>query len=177
MDLLAATVVDVERYAATKGWGQPPRLYALTRKKAIRFPDPETAVGLHGKPDDALIPMEQDPLPPGEPDEVLASIQWPKQVEGCVLVTELLVLPPDAEKEAPSDPAAAEVWAANRPDRQEARLAVGVLRDGSYTCCLQIRESQELIVATGLADDLVATLFATLVPADTTDPNVSPSAG
>jgi hypothetical protein len=177
MDSLASAVVDVERYAATKGWGRPPQLYALTRKKTIRSADPETAAVLHDKQDDALIPMEQDPLPAGEPDEVLASIQWPTQVEGCVLVTELFVLPPGAEKEAPADPAAAEKWAARRLDRKEARLAVGVLRDGSYACCLQLRDSQELIIAPDLADDLVATLFATFVPGDIAEPDVSPGAG
>src|SRR5436190_18112461 len=116
MDSLASAVIDVERYAATKGWGRSPQLYALTRKRAIRFPGPETAAILRDKPDDALIPMEQDPLPPGEPEEVLASIQWPEQVEGCVLVTELLILPPGTEKEAPSEATAAETWAASRPD-------------------------------------------------------------
>lgn len=177
MDALASAVIDVECHAATKGWGCRPQLYALTRKKTIRSPTPKVAAVLHGKRDDALISIEQDPLPPGEPDKVLATIGWTEEVEGCVLVTELLILPPGAEKEAPREPGAAEKWAASRPDRKKARLAVGVLRDGSYTCCLQLENEQELIVAPELADDLVAALFATLVPGNTTDPDVLPSPG
>ncbi len=177
MDALASAVIDVERYAAAKGWEQPPQLYALTRKKTIRDPTPEVAAVLQGKRDDALIPIEQDRPIPGDPDKVLATIGWSEEVEGCVLVTELFVLPPDAEKEAPGEPAAAERWAASRPDRGKARLAVGVLRDGSYTCCLQLKNEEELIVAPDLADDLVAALFATLVPGDTTDPDVLPGPG
>jgi len=175
MDSLASAVVDVERYAASKGWGQPPQLYALARKKTIPVTGQKIAI-LAGRQDDELISIEQDPLPPGEPDQVLASIHWPKEVEGCVLVTELLALPPDAEKEAPGDPAAVEKWAASRPDSKEARLAVGVLRDGSYTCCLQLRDDKELIISPELADDLVTALLVTFIPADTADPDVSPTA-
>jgi hypothetical protein len=177
MNELASAVIDVERYAATKGWGRRPQLYALTRKETIRFPTPKAVAVLHGRRDDALIPIEQDPLPPGEPDQVLATIGWTEEVEGCVLVTELFILPPGAEKEAPGEPAAAEKWAASRPDRKKGRLAVGVLRDGSYTCCLQLENDEELIVAPELADDLVAALLATLVPGNSTDPDVLPRPG
>ena len=177
MDWLASAVVDVERYAASKGWGRPPQLYALARKETLRSADSKTAAVVLGRPDDALIPIEQDPLPPGEPDDVLATIEWPEDVEGCVLVTELLILPPDAGKEVPGDPATVEEWAASRPDRKKARLAVGVLRDGSYTCCLQVRDDEGLIVAPELADDLVAALFTTFAPTGTTDPDVSSRTG
>jgi hypothetical protein len=172
MDALACVVIDVGRYAAMKGWGRPPQLYALTRKKTIRSPAPTVAAAVQGKRDDALIPIEQDPLPPGDPDTVLAAIGWTEEVEGCVLVTELLVLPPGAEEEALTEPAAAEERAASLPGRKKARLAVGVLRDGSYACCLQLENEKELTVSPGLAPVLVAALFATLVPGNTAAPDV-----
>jgi len=177
MEPLASAVIDVERYAATKDWGQRPQLYALTRKGTIQDPTPKVAEVLQGKRDDALIPIEQDRPMLGAPDKVLATIGWAEEVEGCVLVTELVVLPPGAEKEAPGEPVAAEKWAASRPDGKRARLAVGVLRDGSFTCCLQLENEEELIVAPDLADDLVAALFATLVSGSTTDPDVRPGPG
>jgi hypothetical protein len=176
MDSLASAVVDVVGLrAAGKEWGRPPQLYALARKKVIRTVDPGTAAILSGRQDDALIPIEQDPLPPGDPEEALAGIHWAKQVEGCVLVTELFVLPPGAEKKAPDKPSAAEQWAAGYPGGKQARIAVGVLRDGSYTCCLQVRGDEQAIVAPDLADDLVTALLVTFVPANTADPEASPA--
>jgi hypothetical protein len=177
MDWLASAVVDAESHAASKGWDQAPQLYALARKNTLRSADAKAAADLRGRPEDALIPIEQDQLPSGEPDEVLAGIHWPEEVEGCVLVTELFVLPPDAEKDIPGEPTAVEEWAAGRPDGKKARLAVGVLRDGSYTCCLQTQDKEEaLIVAPELAVDLVAVLLATFVSASTADADIPPGA-
>jgi hypothetical protein len=59
---------------------------------------------------------------------VLASIHWPDDVEGCALVTEIILLPSDTECQVRQ--LSAGQSAANYPGRQ-ARLAVGVLREAS----------------------------------------------
>jgi hypothetical protein len=149
MDNLTTAVVDVASHAAAQGWQKPPSLYALV---------PNSAAESAGE----LIAFAQDPLPAGEPDEVLASIHWPETVAGCVLVTELIILPLEAEESAPADQHQAEQWAAHRPDKREGRLSVGVMRGGQYLCCLQLRGDDDLLVRNDLADDLVAALLNTL---------------
>jgi hypothetical protein len=89
------------------------------------------------------------------------SIHWPEEVEGCVLVTEIVVLPPNAEEEMPAEATAAEQWAAAYPGSREAQLTVGVLRDGHCACCLQLRGEEDLTVRNDLGDDLVAALLDT----------------
>jgi hypothetical protein len=171
MDSLTAAVVGAECHAADKGWGRPPQLYALAREPEPVSSDQELAGELGDPPQDSLIPIPQDPLPQGEPAEVLATIHWADEVVGCVLVTELVVLPPETATDAPPEQAAAEQWAAGCPDRREARLAVGVLRDGRHTCCLQLRgddeevgsDDTEVFVGPDLADDLVAALLGTFL--------------
>ncbi|WP_235487517.1 PPA1309 family protein, partial [Frankia sp. AvcI1] len=100
-------------------------------------------------------------LPVGRLDEVLAGIGWPPEVLGCVLVTELVVLPPSAEEEAPYSDHEIEYWAANHPERQDVRLAVGVTRSGLHASCLRVRGDDELVVDPDLADNLVDGLLAT----------------
>jgi hypothetical protein len=160
-DELTSAVVETARYAAGKGWDRPPQLYALARRAALGSLDLDLPAEVRDAPGDSLIPIEQDPLPEGDPDEVLASIHWPEDVDGCVLVTEIVVLPPDAEKEVPREATAAEQWAAAQPGRRDARLTVGVLRDGHYACCLQLQGEEDLLVRNDLADDVVTALLGT----------------
>ena len=67
-------------------------------------------------------------MPTGD-SAVLASVFWPADVTGCVPATETVVLPPEAEAEAPPDPAQIERWAGTVPGGEPARLAVGVTRN------------------------------------------------
>jgi hypothetical protein len=108
-----------------------------------------------------FILVEQQPPPAGDLIEVLASIHWPEDVVGCVLVTELINLPPGAEEDAPIAPVAAEQWASARPDGRPARLAVGVCGNGEYTCGLRLKGDDDVQVRTDLAGDLVTTLLGT----------------
>jgi hypothetical protein len=157
-DELTRAVVETGRYAARKDWGQPPRLFALAKKAALTSMGPYLPPGVRDAPPGSLIPIEQDPLPAGEPSDVLASIHWPKEVHGCVLVTEILVLPSDAKEDMSRETAVAEQGAA---DGREARLIVGVVREGRYACCLQLRGKQDLIVNNDMADDVVTALLGT----------------
>ena len=75
-----------------------------------------------------------------------------------MLVTEIEVMPPDAEKEMPRVAAGAEQGVVGS---REARLTVGVLREGRYACCLQLQDEQDLIVNNDMADDVVTALLGT----------------
>jgi len=158
---LAVAVLEAESDRERDGWGKPPQLYALVGKGAVSAADPELGARISAAPDNSLIPVKQEALPPGEPLEVLARVQWPDDVTGCVLVTELVVLPPDAEGEGPPDPAGVEQWARGYPGGRPARLAVGVSRSGDYTCIVRLQEDDSVRLDPRLADDLVTALLAT----------------
>jgi hypothetical protein len=158
---LALAVLESEANRARDGWGQPPQLYALATKASLIETAPGLADQVDAAPEDSLIPVKQEPLPPGEPLDVLADVRWPDDVTGCVLVTELLVLPPEIEGQAPRDPGQLEQWASRQPDARPARLAVGVSRNGDYACILRLKGDDSVEFDPGLADDLVAALLAT----------------
>jgi hypothetical protein len=158
---LALALLEAESHRARDGWGKSPRLYSLAPKRAVISAYPELEAEIRAAPEESLIPMEQEPLQAGEPLEVLASVHWPDEVTGCVLVTELVVLPPEAEGEAPPDPEEVEQWASRHPGSRPARLAVGVSRDGDYACILRLQGDDSVQFDPQLADDLVTALLAT----------------
>lgn len=147
-DSLVLAMLEAESHAETKGWGKPPQLYALT------------AQAQNGR-SAALTPMEREPLPGGNLIEGLASIHWPEDVVGCVLVAELSALPLRGEETAFVDPAAAGQWASANPDGRPARLAVGVRRNGQHVYGLRIKGEDDVQVRTDLAEDLVTALRST----------------
>jgi hypothetical protein len=146
-DALTDAVIEVARHVADDEWGHPPRLYSLVTRTVLDTATVDLPENVRSAAPDALVPIEQDPLPDGEPEEVLAVIRWPADVSGCVLVTEGLI-----DDDAPGTDA---------PARQ-GRLTVGVLRDGDYACCLQLSGEDSLIVGRDLADNLVTALLGTL---------------
>ncbi|KLL11753.1 MULTISPECIES: PPA1309 family protein [Protofrankia] len=158
---LTSVVLEVERHVADLGWDQPSQVYALADTSDLIAREPALAAHVGQIVPGSLTPVEQEPLPVGRLDEVLAGIGWPPEVLGCVLVTELVVLPPSAEQEAPYEEADIELWAASHPERQDVRLAVGVTRDGQHASCLRVRGDEELVVDPDLADGLVDGLLAT----------------
>ncbi|MFL6138553.1 MAG: PPA1309 family protein [Frankiaceae bacterium] len=170
-DRLTAVAVEIEQHAAASGWDQPPRLFALvpTAELVQKEPDIAAQLGIAVDADrpDALTPVEQDDLPEGPLDEVLAGITWPPEVAGCALASEAVVLPPGAEDDAPAgDDDELAAWAAGHPDRRDVRIAVAVLRDGSTGAALRIRAAggdagaagdigDEVDGADGTGDELV----------------------
>jgi hypothetical protein len=158
---LASVVLEVERHVAEAGWDQPSKVYALADTADLLTREPSLAPHIGNAPPGSLTPVEQEPLPVGRLDEVLSGIGWPPEVLGCVLVTELVVLPPSAEMEAPYDEREIEMWATRHPERQDVRLAVGVTRTGTHASCLRRRGDEEIVVDPDLADNLVDGLFAT----------------
>jgi hypothetical protein len=150
-------MLEAESHADGKGWGIPPRLYAL-----LQSPPPGSADRKHsaGMPD-ALIPVPYE-LPDGDPVEALAGIHWPEDVAGCVLVAELTDLAAGGEQGAPIDPAAAERWTSTCPDGRPARLAVGVRRNGEHVCGFRAQDDNGAQIRTDLAvDRIVSALLGT----------------
>lgn len=177
---LPQVIREVEDFAASAGWDQPPQLFALVATADLLARQP----GLSDQVDraNALTPVAQEPLRNGDIADALAGIMWPPAVAGCALVQEIVVLPPDAEAElaiaeplettgAPSERPRAETErmrriAAEHPRRREARLVAGVLRDGSAGCVLRLRGDDkypdEIIEHPDLAPNLVDALRETL---------------
>jgi hypothetical protein len=169
-DLLQDTLVEIERHVARGGWDQPPHLFALARTADLLASEPDFAASLglatDGLPDGALTPVEQDPLPDRPLDESLSQIGWPQEVAGCALVQEVVVLPPAVEAALPRHTDVLE-WAAEHPERREARLAVAVLRDGSRACAVRLRAASDQQDTLLVGDDLVPNLAEALL--DTLD--------
>lgn len=182
---LTTTVREVEAHVAEGGWDQPLRLFALVETAELLAREPQLAATLGLREPEApghLTPVEQEDLGTGPVDELLARIAWPDAVLGCALVHEVVTLPPGVEVAVPTDGTDVAAWAAAHPARQEVRMAVGVLRDGSRACALRVRgraqqpaapepgaarepaplADDEVLVGPDLAPGLAAALLATL---------------
>lgn len=157
---IAAAVAEIETHVHGAGWDRRPTLFALVWAGEFARDEPETAALLGVDPDagDVLTPIEQEALPEGDIDAALARIAWPAPVAGCALSQEILILPPSADADVEDVNTAAQ-----HPDRREARLVVGVLRDGSCAAVLRLRDADDdLLTGPDLAPNLVAALLATL---------------
>ncbi|MCY7373989.1 MAG: hypothetical protein LH461_09890 [Spirochaetaceae bacterium] len=160
--------VDIERHAAAAGWDQPARLFALVETADLLRREPALAddLGLRTAEPGALTPVDQGDLPAhASIDELLGGITWPADVLGSALTVERLMVPPEVEKDMPQGEDEALRWLAEHPARQEVRLVVAVLRDGSRSAAIRMRDhDDETAVLTGenlvpgLADALSATL-------------------
>jgi hypothetical protein len=87
-------------------------------------------------------------------------------VAGCALTVERLMLPPSAEAAVPGDLDEARLnqWVAEHPDRQEVRMTVAVLRDGTRESALRLREKDapsEVLTGADLVPGLAEALAAT----------------
>ena len=166
---LAAAVLEIEQHASGSGWDQPARLYALVDTQRIVDHEPALAAAMgldEASAQGSLTPVEQDQLAPDQQLEVaLQSMSWPPGVTGGAAVVERLVLPPDADVEIPDDPAAAEEFAREHPDRQEVRIVAGVTRAGATYCALRLRahdDDQSVVGGVDLVPQLLQLLGATL---------------
>ena len=166
---LAAAVLEIESHHADAGWDQPARLYALVDTAALVVHEPALAAAMgldRAAAAGSLTPVEQDQLAPDQLLEtVLESISWPPGVAGCAAVVERLVLPPGADEQIPDDPAAAEEFAREHPDRQEVRIVAGATRAGATYCALRLRahdDDQSVVGGRDLVPGLLELLVATL---------------
>ncbi|WP_428935353.1 PPA1309 family protein [Streptomyces sp. ACT015] len=168
---LTQAVLEIDEYASGLGWDQPARLFALVDTARLRVQEPGLAAQL-GLADEeqaaaALTPIEQDEIPAGKPlDEFLGTIAWPDAVVGCALTVERLMLPPSAEAQVPEGLNEAKLakWVAAHPERQEVRMTVAVLRDGTRDSAVRLREKDtptEVLTGADLVPGLAQALSAT----------------
>ncbi|AZI59534.1 hypothetical protein EH165_09855 [Nakamurella antarctica] len=159
--LLATAVTEAEQFAAGAGWDRPAQLFALVATAELLADQPDMAGHLDAT--SHYTPIAQEELPEGELSEALANIAWPAAVVGCIVVQEIVVLPPSAEGELSQDATEAAEQAAAHPERTEARLAVGVLRSGGAACLMRLRGEHEETPLRGadLAPNLVEALSLT----------------
>jgi hypothetical protein len=162
---LAAAVLELERHHSAAGWDQPACLYALVDTGELVEQEPGLAaqLGLDSPAErGSMTPIEQEPLPPDQQlEQVLPGIVWPSVVVGCAAMVERLVLPPSVDGQVPEDPAEAEQFAREHPDREEVRIVAGVTRHGASYCALRLRsEDHDSAVMGGV--DLVPALLELL---------------
>jgi hypothetical protein len=167
---LTRAVLEIDEYASGLGWDQPARLFALVDTARLRAQEPALAaqLGLEDEQESpGLTPIEQDEIPANSPlDEFLATIAWPDAVAGCALTVERLMLPPSAEASVPEgmDDKKLARWVAEHPERQEVRMTVAVLRDGTRDSALRLREKDtptEVLTGSDLVPGLAEALAAT----------------
>ncbi|GAB3662500.1 PPA1309 family protein [Nocardioides korecus] len=172
---LAAVVREIEQHASYAGWEQPALLFALVDTAELLEREPQLAavLGLDEGPapvPGSLTPVEQETVSDSLED-LLPTILWPAEVAGCAVVVEATTVPPGAAgaSEAPLDPEQAAAYAAEHPDREEARIVAAALRTGESFCAIRQRSHDEDdLVLTGpdLVPGLVELLLATLRPED-----------
>src|SRR5690625_2601837 len=144
---LRGAVVDIERHVSSLGWDSPVLVFSLVRTAAALAANPAIAAEL---PDGAaasaaqdpehLLSVEQEGLPQADTlEELLAQLAWPAEVDGAAIVVERIVVPPEAEVGMPEDPEQAVQYLQGHPQREDVRLAVGVLRSGESWCALRSR--------------------------------------
>jgi hypothetical protein len=165
---LRLVTLEVESHVATDGWDQPPRLYAIVPTAQLVEREPALAAQLSAQLElqpDGFTSIEQDGLPPDRLlEEVLAEIEWPDAVAGCVAVVERVMLPPEAEDALPDDPAELMAFASEHPDRREVRLVAAVTRAGERHSAVRAREPDDAPLlegpdlVPGLLDHLTRTL-------------------
>jgi hypothetical protein len=169
---LTQVALDIERHVSAAGWDQPPHLYALVETADLLSREPQLAaeIGLEGSQaavaPGGLTPVDQGDLPAHDTlEELLAGISWPPEVLGTAIAVERLMLPPGEEPNLPAGEAEALEWVTGHPKREDVRLVVAVLRDGSRAAALRMRshDDEQAVLSgpdlvPGLADALGATL-------------------
>ena len=142
-------MAETEIHVAAFGWDQPVRVFALARTAEALRTDPDLAEFLdasaveEARTDlELLTVVEQEGLPAAaDLEHLLAQLAWPESVHGAAISVERLVLPPAAQEEADAITDATErlAFLQARPDREDIRMVVGVLRSGESWCALRSR--------------------------------------
>jgi hypothetical protein len=165
-DPLPPLVREIEKHVADGGWDQGVRLFALVPTADLLAREPALGTLLDPSEQDSLTPVEQEELPDhASIEELLAGLAWPSDVAGAALVVERIVLPPEAEADLPDDEQSALAVLAEHPLRQDVRLAVATLRDGSRWSAMRFRRHDDpvqVLVGPDLVPRLADALAATL---------------
>lgn len=152
---LAKVVAHIEQDRHVHGWDRPPALYAIVSTADLIAREPQMELALAGR-DGLLSAVEQEELPDAF-EKFLPTIQWPAEVLGVALAVERWILPDHIEPDSLS------AWAADHPGKEDVRIVVGVMRDGSKQCVMRLRSHSEDVMTgpdlvPGLTDLLAATL-------------------
>ena len=157
---LEALVREVEDHVASAGWDQPVRLFALIPTVSLLAANPELAEVLGISAEMPLTSVEQEIEDTLELDELLATIAWPQDVAGAIVVLERIVLPPSAESDLPAtDDSALMQAASDHPERRDVRIVSAVLRTGQNLNALRHR-THDAADAVAVAPNLVSRLNA-----------------
>ena len=164
-DALIAALVEIEHHVGRQGWDQPARLFALVRTDELVAAEPSLADHLTVTAPDALSSIEQEDFREGDDlQTTLERIQWSSAVAGCALSVERSFLPSGDEAGLPDDPDEAATAVANHPHRQDLRVVVGVLRDGTSHGVGRVRtHPDDLVGGPDLAPGLARILAGTLL--------------
>lgn len=155
---LEALVREVEDHVASAGWDQSVRLFALVPTVSLLAANPELAEGLGISAEMPLTSVEQEIEDTLELDELLATIAWPQDVAGAIVVLERIVLPPSAESDLPATGDSALMQAASdHPERRDVRIVSAVLRTGQNLNALRYR-THDAADAVAVAPNLVSRL-------------------
>lgn len=144
---LAEAVHEIERHVSGAGWDGPVRVFALVAtgralesEPGLESQLPAEVVARARRDPNHLTSVEQENLPAAESlEDLLARLSWPETVDGAAVVVERVMLPPEAEEAMPEDTDEALAYLMAHPDRQDVRLAVGVLRGGDSWCAVRTR--------------------------------------
>ena len=164
-DPLEAAVQEIEHYVGHAGWDQPARLFALVPTDELLRAEPDLAEQLKPASGHRLSSIEQDDFHSGaDLLATLSRLSWPAGVRGCVLACERSFLPSSVEDAVPADPTAATDFVAHHPDREDIRIVVGVMRDGSQQAVARLRSHpDDLLSGAELVPDLAHALSHTLI--------------
>lgn len=172
---LTQAVFEIERSASALGWDRASTVYALVPTKSLLELEELPAdmrqqleAGWDGS-EHTLTAVIQEDLPGEDLEDTLAQLGWPESVVGAAVATERVMVPPEAEAEAPEDPTEAVEFFANHPDRDEVRIVAGVLRTGESWCAIRARShdnDDEVAEGSNLVPSLVEALYTTFLSAD-----------
>ncbi|MCD4556780.1 PPA1309 family protein [Schaalia sp. lx-100] len=170
---LANVVVDIEKTAARAGWDHAPSLYALVPTQDLLersdLPVDVKKQLKHGWDGSAehLSAIIQDDLYENDLEDILGHLAWPEEVAGAAVSVERVVVPPQVEEEAPTDPELALQFIQNHPARTDVRLVAGVLRTGQSWSAVRSRshDSDDKVgQGSALAPSLTEALLASFAP-------------
>lgn len=169
---LITAVIELEQLANETGWDQSPQLYALVKTREIidklTFLTDEEHQALTQTTlvnPEHLFSIYQDQM--DNPIEKLHTVYFDEEVAGVALVMERIMIPADAETAIPEEEQARDQYLLSHHQREDIRMAVGVLRSGETWCAIRSRShDDDKLVAQGptLIPEVIKALAETLKP-------------